>query len=144
MKTKTKVTLETEVYPKQIEKKTMQIQHGDFGSIRIESKEEYVSFMTHMTELALKINQFFDGTAKVTVIVLMLSLSSCATLFTPKATEHQKHKPACGEPKRELRPGAFAFDLVFLPCLAVDFATGKIWKPIPNPNLVKQCEGGAK
>lgn len=64
------------------------------------------------------------------IVVACASLSSCATLFGGKVTEYQKTKPAPGEPKRELRIGALVADvLLFLPSLAVDFATGAIYKP---------------
>ncbi len=64
------------------------------------------------------------------ILVACVLLSSCATLFGGKVTEYQKTKPAPGEPQRELRIGALVADiLLFWPSLAVDFATGAIYKP---------------
>ena len=64
------------------------------------------------------------------ILIACVSLSSCATLFGGKVTEYQKTKPAPGEPQRELRIGALVADvLLFWPSLAVDFATGAIYKP---------------
>ncbi|QNF35896.1 hypothetical protein HUW51_19915 [Adhaeribacter swui] len=57
-------------------------------------------------------------------------MSSCATLFGGKVTEYQKTRPAAGQPQREIRVGALVADvLLFWPSLAVDFATGAIYKP---------------
>ncbi|QMU31154.1 hypothetical protein [Adhaeribacter radiodurans] len=64
------------------------------------------------------------------ILMACTMLSSCATLFGGKVTEYQKTRPAAGEPQRELRIGAFIADLlIFWPSLAVDFATGAIYKP---------------
>ncbi|QNF32552.1 hypothetical protein HUW51_07360 [Adhaeribacter swui] len=64
------------------------------------------------------------------ILIACVSLSSCATLFGGKVTEYQKTRPAPGEPQRELRIGALVADvLLFWPSLAVDFATGAIYKP---------------
>ncbi|WP_115374845.1 hypothetical protein [Adhaeribacter pallidiroseus] len=64
------------------------------------------------------------------VLIACVLLSSCATLFGGKVTEYQKTRPAAGEPQRELRIGALVADiLLFWPSLAVDFATGAIYKP---------------
>jgi len=66
-------------------------------------------------------------------LALAVSVSSCATLFGGKVTEYQKTRPAPGEPQRELRIGALVADvLLFWPSLAVDFATGAIYKPQPK------------
>lgn len=64
------------------------------------------------------------------LFALTISMSSCATLFGGRVTEYQKTTPAAGEPRRELRIGALAADVIlFWPSLAVDFATGAIYKP---------------
>lgn len=64
------------------------------------------------------------------ILTACATLSSCATLFGGKVTEYQKTRPAPGEPQRELRIGALVADLLlFWPSLAVDFATGAIYKP---------------
>lgn len=59
-----------------------------------------------------------------------IMLSSCATVFGGKVTQHQKTKPGPGEPQRKVRVGALIADiLLFLPGTIVDFATGAIYKP---------------
>ncbi|RDC63554.1 hypothetical protein [Adhaeribacter pallidiroseus] len=64
------------------------------------------------------------------VFALTVSMSSCATLFGGRVTDYQKTRPAAGEPQREIRVGALVADvLLFWPSLAVDFATGAIYKP---------------
>ena len=64
------------------------------------------------------------------VVMVTLSMSSCATLFGGRVTEYQKTRPAPGQPQREIRIGALVADvLLFWPSLAVDFATGAIYKP---------------
>jgi UPF0716 family protein affecting phage T7 exclusion len=64
------------------------------------------------------------------IALLVLSMSSCATVFGGKVTEYQKTKPAAGEPQREVRVGALIADiLLFFPGVIVDFATGAIYKP---------------
>lgn len=66
-------------------------------------------------------------------LTLSSSLSSCATVFGGRVSDHQKRKPMPGEPQRQLRVGAFIADLVlFWPGLAIDFATGAIYKPERN------------
>ena len=68
-----------------------------------------------------------------TATVLASSLSSCATLFGGRVTAYQKTPPAPGQPSREIRVGALVADvLLFWPSLAVDFATGAIYKPAPR------------
>ncbi|RDC64214.1 hypothetical protein [Adhaeribacter pallidiroseus] len=69
--------------------------------------------------------------AKASVLfALTLSMSSCATLFGGRVTEYQKTTPAAGQPQRQIRVGALVADvLLFWPSLAVDFATGAIYKP---------------
>ena len=65
----------------------------------------------------------------ITIIVLCLSISSCATLFGGPVTASQKTKPAAGQQQREVRVGWLIADIVlFLPSLIVDFATGAIYK----------------
>lgn len=74
-----------------------------------------------------KTNQF------ILMILASLMLSSCATLFGGKVTEHQKTRPAPGEPARQIRIVPLVFDLLlFWPSLAIDFATGAIYKPLKN------------
>jgi len=64
------------------------------------------------------------------IALLVLSMSSCATVFGGKVTDYQRTKPAAGEPQREVRVGALIADiLLFFPGVIVDFATGAIYKP---------------
>ena len=69
-------------------------------------------------------------TKAAALLLITVSFSSCATVFGGKVTQYQKTKPAAGEPQREVRVGALVADvLLFWPGLAVDFATGAIYKP---------------
>lgn len=71
---------------------------------------------------------------KIMIAVVMISsLSSCATVFGGKVTQAQRTRPAAGEPSRAIRPVALIADiLLFWPGLIVDFATGAIYKPQGN------------
>ncbi len=61
---------------------------------------------------------------------ILITLNSCATLFGGAITESQTTKPAPGEPQRQVRVGALIADIIlFWPSVAVDFATGAIYKP---------------
>ncbi|MDQ4139532.1 MAG: hypothetical protein M3142_03315 [Bacteroidota bacterium] len=72
-------------------------------------------------------------TKAIALFTLTVSMSSCATLFGGRVTEYQKTRPAPGQPQREIRVGALVADvLLFWPSLAVDFATGAIYKPQPK------------
>lgn len=62
--------------------------------------------------------------------LLIVSMSSCATIFGGPVSEYQRTKPAPGEPQRAVRAGALIADiLLFWPGAIVDFATGAIYKP---------------
>jgi len=66
----------------------------------------------------------------IAIGLLTLMMSSCATVFGGKVTEHQKTKPMPGEQQRQVRVGALIADiLLFWPGAIVDFATGAIYKP---------------
>ncbi len=66
-------------------------------------------------------------------LTLAGSLTSCATVFGGRVTEHQKRKPLPGEQQRQVRVGALIADvLLFWPGAVVDFATGAIYKPQQN------------
>jgi hypothetical protein len=66
-------------------------------------------------------------------VVILASMSSCATLFGGPITDYQKTKPAPGKPERELRAGALILDIVlFWPAAIVDFSNGAIYKPKPT------------
>jgi len=68
---------------------------------------------------------------KFTAIVLIaVSLSSCATLFCGPVGECQRTKPAEGQPARQVRVGALILDIIlFWPGAVVDFATSAIYRP---------------
>ena len=68
---------------------------------------------------------------RITAILLIaVSLSSCATLFCGPVSECQRTKPAQGQPARQVRVGALILDIVlFWPSLIVDFATNAIYQP---------------
>ena len=69
-------------------------------------------------------------------VVILASMSSCATLFGGPITAYQKTKPAPGKPERELRAGALILDIVlFWPAAIVDFSNGAIYKPKPTKKL---------
>jgi hypothetical protein len=75
-------------------------------------------------------------------ILICFIFSSCASALNPgPATPYQKRKPAHGQPRREIRPVYVVLDIVFgvLP-LAVDFATGKIYKPSPKTTSRKKLD----
>jgi hypothetical protein len=64
------------------------------------------------------------------MLVVVATLSSCATVFGGKVSECQRTKPAAGQPARAIRAGALIADvLLFWPGVIVDFATGAIYKP---------------
>lgn len=64
------------------------------------------------------------------IVVLLASMSSCATVFGGKVSDYQKTKPNDGETQRDVRVGALIADiLLFWPGTIVDFATGAIYKP---------------
>lgn len=61
---------------------------------------------------------------------ILLSQTSCATIWGGKISECQKTKPAPGKPKRQIRPVPLVLDVCTgLVWVAVDFATGAIYKP---------------
>ena len=67
---------------------------------------------------------------KFTVIALIASFTSCASVFGGKVSECQRTKPAEGQPSREVRVGALVANiLLFWPGAIIDFATGAIYKP---------------
>lgn len=69
----------------------------------------------------------------LTAFTIVITLSSCATVFGGKVSECQRTKPATGEPSRAIRGGALVADiLLFWPGAIVDFATGAIYKPCDN------------
>jgi hypothetical protein len=66
----------------------------------------------------------------VFALVILASMSSCATVFGGRVTEYQRTRPAAGQPQREIRAGALIADVIlFWPGAIVDFATGAIYRP---------------
>ena len=64
------------------------------------------------------------------ILLIAVSLSSCATIFGGHVSQCQRTHPAEGQPARAIRGGALVADIVlFLPGTIVDFATGAIYKP---------------
>lgn len=109
-----------------------------FNVLMVEGKKVYNPIYESFKKTTATVTMF-------SIIAFCLMLSSCATLFGETNRAHQKHKPLCGEPKREIRVGYLVADLIlFSPALIVDFITGKIYHPTPDVNNVKQCEGGAR
>ncbi len=64
--------------------------------------------------------------------ILILELTSCATIVGGQVTESQRRKPLPGEQSRQIRVGALIADAVFFGGLGIliDFATGAIYKPV--------------
>jgi hypothetical protein len=64
------------------------------------------------------------------LLIVMVILPSCATIFCGPVSTCQKTKPKTGEPQRSVRVGALILDiLLFWPGAIVDFATSAIYKP---------------
>ena len=64
------------------------------------------------------------------LLIVIVLLPSCATVFGGPVSACQRTKPAAGEPQRALRAGALIADiLLFWPGAIIDFATGAIYKP---------------
>lgn len=75
------------------------------------------------------------------IIIFLIAFTGCATVFGGRKTEHQKHRPECGEEKRQIRVGALIANcLLFPPGILIDLATHKFWKPEPNTEKIKICE----
>ena len=73
----------------------------------------------------------------IALLVAALLFQSCATVFTSKITPYQKTPPKVGEPKREIQYGFLIADILLLPIgLAIDFATGAIYRPAPKVESV--------
>ena len=69
-------------------------------------------------------------------IVLLLEMSSCATIVGGQVTESQRRKPLPGEQARQIKVGALVADAFFFGGLGIliDFATGAIYKPVEKTN----------
>jgi hypothetical protein len=68
----------------------------------------------------------------ITGFILILELTSCATIVGGQVTESQRRKPLPGEQSRQIKVGALIADAVFFGGfgILVDFATGAIYKPV--------------
>ena len=69
-------------------------------------------------------------------IVLLLEMSSCATIVGGQVTASQRRKPLPGEQARQIKVGALVADAFFFGGLGIliDFATGAIYKPAEKVN----------
>ena len=72
----------------------------------------------------------------ITGFILILELTSCATIVGGQVTESQRRKPLPGEQSRQIRVGALIADAVFFGGLGIliDFASGAIYKPVEKVN----------
>ena len=66
----------------------------------------------------------------LTLLILALSISGCATVFGGPITSSQRRKPKPGEQQRKIRVVAFIADaLIFAPSLILDFVDCAIYRP---------------
>jgi hypothetical protein len=73
-------------------------------------------------------SQIQSAARKLLVLLALPLLMSCGTLLGGKLENCQKRKP--GMDNREIRPWAFAGDMLLFPiALPIDFYTGGIYKP---------------
>ncbi len=70
------------------------------------------------------------------LFVLMLEITSCATIVGGQVTESQRRKPLPGEQSRQIKVGALIADAFFFGGVGIiiDFATGAIYKPTAKSN----------
>lgn len=75
---------------------------------------------------------------KIFTILLLASLSSCATVFHGKVSDCQRTKPQPKQTQRKIKVGALIFDALGggLPII-IDFATGAIYKCSDTTNIKK-------
>ncbi len=74
----------------------------------------------------------------LSIVLIGVMFSSCATVFGGPVSDCQRTKPAAGEPSRQIRAGALIADvLLFWPGAIVDFATGAIYKPCNKDKKAK-------
>ncbi|CAN5578492.1 hypothetical protein BH11BAC1_BH11BAC1_07530 [soil metagenome] len=75
----------------------------------------------------------------IACVCILISLSSCATVFGGKVGRCQRIAPTAGQPVREIRAGALIADLLlFPPGIFIDFMTCAIFKPCDEGILKKQ------
>jgi hypothetical protein len=68
--------------------------------------------------------------------LIIITLSSCATVFGGRVSSCQRTRPSQGEPTRAIRGGALIADiLLFWPGIGVDFITGAIYKPCETKGI---------
>jgi len=71
----------------------------------------------------------------IIALFFAIAMSSCATVYSAvdgqQPTAYQTTKPLPGQPGRQIRTLAFVLDFIFLPGMAVDFATRAIYRPAP-------------
>jgi hypothetical protein len=84
----------------------------------------------------------------IALLLIICTLSSCATVFGGHVNAYQRTKPVAGQQTRPLRVGAFIADIVlFWPGLVIDFATCAIYRPhdpdqsSPAPTTVAPTSG---
>lgn len=64
------------------------------------------------------------------ILAIVGTMSSCATVLGGPVSTCQKTKPAAGQPQRDVRVGALIANiLLFWPGAIIDFATGAAYKP---------------
>jgi hypothetical protein len=63
------------------------------------------------------------------LVLLVFSMSSCATIFGGHIDNCQINSPGYGQPGRKIRPVALIGDIIIIPGLIVDFADCAIYKP---------------
>lgn len=65
--------------------------------------------------------------------LMMVYMFSCATIRDGHVTTYQRTKPRPGEPMRQIKVGAFIWDIILWggAGVIIDFATGAIYKPDP-------------
>jgi hypothetical protein len=94
------------------------------------------SSVQRMNNITLYIGQNFNSHMKIFAILIILVAclvnTGCGTLLGGPITVCQSTKPLKGDPRREIRPVAFFFDLLFWPFLIVDFTTGGMYRPCEN------------
>ena len=96
---------------------------------KIEYKYLKFTYICNYTK-QFKVLKMRNITKGIIVFILALSISSCATILGGPVSQSQKTKPLPGQQQRQIKVGWFIADFVlFLPGLAVDFATGAIYRP---------------
>lgn len=69
----------------------------------------------------------------VLLMVVCITVCSCATIAGGKRTAYQRTKPSEGQPKREVRTIPLVCNILFCPPgLIIDFATGHAYRREPK------------